>query len=1308
MLRVTLLIAAIVSLCLPASGQAPSIHLEQRGLATQLSVHVGGQQVAVGATMLDVIDARVHTVPGHKALAVSWKEVAASGQPAGQWYAISPDGVRFLAPKETSYELRLRYATFDPLAGEPAIPHAFTGQNQNLWIVQYATQGIEPYRDVLRQLGVEIHLFLAWHSNVVEMDARTAAIVAALPFVRWVGPFHPAYKLDEKLMAEMLAAPDPTRPVRVNILTTRRGALGQEPVVQRIAGLRGSVDATGPTFFMSATVSLQDVLGIARDDNVQWIDHWSPPEDDMDIARDFHGADYVETVGNYTGQGVRVEVMDGGCDTIHPDLQNFTLHGTNTPSAHGTCTSGIVCGTGLNNGQARGVMPDSHLVIADYNSVQGGSRYNHTAQLQDVGLSYKTVLQSNSWGNTRTTAYTSISQEMDLILFDHDRISILQSQSNAGNQDSRPQAWAKNIISIGGVRHYNTLSTSDDAWSFGASIGPAADGRIKPDLASFYDATLCTDQVGSNGYTSTDYYSSFGGTSGATPIVAGHLGLLYQMWSDGLFGNPTSGSTVFDNRPHNTTMKALLINTASQWSFSGTGHDLTRVHQGWGYPDLQKAYDGRLDMFIVDESDVLAPFGSTTHTLTVQAGAPELKVTMIYNDPPGTTSSTLHRINDLDVKVTAPGGAVYWGNNGLLGSQYSTSGGSSNTVDNVENVFIQNPAAGTWTVEVIAASINQDGHTETGAVDADYALVVSGATSGPAIPPVAEFSATPLSGDVPLNVAFTDLSTGTISSWSWTFGDGGTSSSANPNHTYTTPGTFTVELTVTGPAGNDVETKVGYVTVTLSPPDAPTGISATATSTTAIDVSWNDASSNEDGFDIERSLDGTNFSAHASVGANVTSFTDSGLSQSTTYWYRVRAFNTAGSSSWNGPASDTTFAPGTVDVTAGSSISVSGTVSGSLADTQAADGNVQSIRERESGGKPANRHSYLEHKWTFNVPAGSSVNLLARAWHNDTDEGDNMIFAWSTNDSTYSDIMTVTKTFDDGMYQSGALSASASGTVYIRVRDADRSQGNRGLDTVFIDHLYIQVQGAGGGPAAPSNVQAMGTSSSDILVTWNDNSANEDGFEIERSPDGSSWSSLTTVGANTTSHTDGGLAPSSTWHYRVRALSAALGDSTWSGSAQGTTLGVGGADTTANGDIAGDGSVTGTYLDTHTDNGVSQSIRERTSGGNPSNRISYMSHTWSFNVPGGGSSAALHLKAWHTANSEGDDFRVFYSTTSSSSGFTELGSNLINTTSPSNFVVAFPTNVSGNVWIRIEDADQTPGNRVRDTVYVDHMFIRTQ
>lgn len=82
----------------------------------------------------------------------------------------------------------------------------------------------------------------------------------------------------------------------------------------------------------------------------------------------------------------------------------------------------------------------------------------------------------------------------------------------------------------------------------------------------------------------------------------------------------------------------------------------------------------------------------------------------------------------------------------------------------------------------------------------------------------------------------------------------------------------------------------------VATPAAPTKLAATVASSSAINLSWTDGSSNETGFMVERSTDNVTFAAVASVSANNTTFADSGLSSSTTYYYRVHAFNSAGDS----------------------------------------------------------------------------------------------------------------------------------------------------------------------------------------------------------------------------------------------------------------------------------------------------------------------------------------------------------------------------------------------------------------------------
>lgn len=122
--------------------------------------------------------------------------------------------------------------------------------------------------------------------------------------------------------------------------------------------------------------------------------------------------------------------------------------------------------------------------------------------------------------------------------------------------------------------------------------------------------------------------------------------------------------------------------------------------------------------------------------------------------------------------------------------------------------------AGTYSVEL--TSFNVDGSdTET---KTDYIDVYADT-------PSAEFDTNKTSGYTPLGVRFTDLSTSVspITSWLWTFGDGNTSTSQNPTHTYSHPGSFTVTLTVMNAVGKyDTEIKTSLIRIALGTPTLST------------------------------------------------------------------------------------------------------------------------------------------------------------------------------------------------------------------------------------------------------------------------------------------------------------------------------------------------------------------------------------------------------------------------------------------------------------------------------------------------------
>jgi PKD repeat protein len=131
-------------------------------------------------------------------------------------------------------------------------------------------------------------------------------------------------------------------------------------------------------------------------------------------------------------------------------------------------------------------------------------------------------------------------------------------------------------------------------------------------------------------------------------------------------------------------------------------------------------------------------------------------------------------------------------------------------------------AAGTYSV-----SLTVTGPGGTNTQSKTGLIVVSSVPPAP----VAGFTASTQSGAAPLSVSFSNSSTGNITSYSWTFGDGASSTVAVPTHSYTVPGTYTVSLTVTGPGGANTQTKAGSIVVSAAAPAAPVaGFAAAALS----------------------------------------------------------------------------------------------------------------------------------------------------------------------------------------------------------------------------------------------------------------------------------------------------------------------------------------------------------------------------------------------------------------------------------------------------------------------------------------------
>ena len=259
---------------------------------------------------------------------------------------------------------------------------------------------------------------------------------------------------------------------------------------------------------------------------------------------------------------------------------------------------------------------------------------------------------------------------------------------------------------------------------------------------------------------------------------------------------------------------------------------------------------------------------------------------------------------------------------------------------------------------------------------------------------------------------------------------------------------------------------------------APSGLSAVALSSSSIAVSWVDNSNNETGFNVYR-WTGSSWAQIATVGANVTSYTDTGLQPSTTYYHTVCVQNNATS----GCAS--TFSTTT---TQGSSSSTTPAAPSGVTASALSSSSIRVSWVDNSN----NETGFNVYRWT-----GSSWTQIAAVGANVTGYTDTGLQP----STTYYHTVCVQNNTD-----SGCASTFSTATT----------QGSSSSTP----------------PAAPSGVTASALSSSSIGVSWVDNSNNETGFTVYRWT-GSSWAQIATVGANVTTYTDTGLQPSTTYYHTV-------------------------------------------------------------------------------------------------------------------------------------------------------------------------------
>lgn len=378
-------------------------------------------------------------------------------------------------------------------------------------------------------------------------------------------------------------------------------------------------------------------------------------------------------------------------------------------------------------------------------------------------------------------------------------------------------------------------------------------------------------------------------------------------------------------------------------------------------------------------------------------------------------------------------------------------------------------------------------------------------------------------------------------------------------------------------AGNSPYSNVLRTNTTECTSTAPTNLILSNATQTSIKLTWGDNSSNETGFRIERSPNGTTFTEIATVGANVETYTSTGLTCNTTYYYRVRSYNAGGNSAYTNIASEKTLecspaAPTDLTATGQSrthillqwkdnSTNENGfeiwTHPGGLglwtrADTVSA--NVTSyvdilrscnasltyrVRAINDGGNSdySNTATGTTKPCTPNAPERLEGKALSKTeihltWiDNSKDETSFKIEVllgkvWSTAATVQANV------------KEYAFSKLVCNMEYTYRVSACNAQGcSDPSNTVKITTFDCGMSG-------PTNLDASALSSSQIKLTWVDQNTGETGFKIERSLDGTSeWSSIGSASANATTYTDSGLQPSTLYYYRVFAYQSTTNSS---------------------------------------------------------------------------------------------------------------------------------------------------------------------
>jgi hypothetical protein len=456
---------------------------------------------------------------------------------------------------------------------------------------------------------------------------------------------------------------------------------------------------------------------LAQENGVQWIAEAPPPKTTFnDGVRARTNVDAVHTGPyNLSGNGVDLGIWDGGTVDAHVDFAGrLTVVDGASVGDHATHVAGTMAGDGSNSdnqggtpSQWKGMAPQADIVSYYWDN----ATTDHDGAINTYGIE----LSQNSWGYAVGDWYGNcyLYGDYDYGAPDYDdiitgyygkRIVVVFAAGNERDDGDcglstvypyinyanvGPPGTAKNVIAVGAT------NSNDDSMTTFSSWGPLDDGRIKPDVV----APGC-ESTGEGYIRSTlpgDVYGGLGwcGTSMAAPAVSGISGLIIEQFR----------TTFGGGDPLPSTVKALLIHTAVDLddgtSYYNPGPDYA---SGYGRVDAQAAVDELIAQRV--RQDQVSDGQVDSFTVDVPAGTPSLKVTLAWDDEPGAVNADPALVNDLDLVLVEPDGSTThlpWVLDPANPGNDATT--STDSVNNVEQVQVDNPTAGTWEVRVTGTSV---------------------------------------------------------------------------------------------------------------------------------------------------------------------------------------------------------------------------------------------------------------------------------------------------------------------------------------------------------------------------------------------------------------------------------------------------------------------------------------------------------------------------------------------------------------------------------------------------------------------------